>query len=403
MPLKERISAFDGLDITPEQREILEAIREFVDREVIPVAKELEARDEFPTKIVEGLRDMGAFGMRIPAEYGGLGLDLVTYALVIAELTRGWMAVSGIVNGQYIVSGMIGAHGTDGQKQNYLPRLAVGEIRSCFSMTEPDAGSDVQAIRTIARREGDEFVIDGNKMWVTNGDRASLIALLVKTDPDADPRHTGMTALLVEKEALVAQQNGLTVSPPLGKLGYHGVESVEFAFEEFRVPVSAVLGGEEMIGKGFYQMMSGIETGRINVAARGLGISLRALELSLEYAQQRSAFGKPIGHHQLIQKKITDMATRIEASKHLILAAAKKKDSGQRADIEAGMAKLYATETCQRCAEEAMRIFGGYGYSTEYEVERLYRDAPLMMIGEGSNEIQETIIAKGLLKRHELI
>ena len=403
MPLKERISAFDGLDITPEQREILEAIREFVDREVIPVAKELEARDEFPTTIVEGLRDMGAFGLRIPTEYRGLGLDLVTYALAIAELTRGWMAVSGIVNGQYIVSGMIGAHGTDEQKQNYLPRLAVGEIRSCFSMTEPDAGSDVQAIRTIARREGDEFVIDGNKMWVTNGDRASLIALLVKTDPDADPRHTGMTALLVEKEALVAQQNGLTVSPPLGKLGYHGVESVEFAFEEFRVPVSAVLGGEEMIGKGFYQMMSGIETGRINVASRGLGISLRALELSLEYAQQRSAFGKPIGHHQLIQKKITDMATRIEASKHLILAAAKKKDSGQRADIEAGMAKLYATETCQRCAEEAMRIFGGYGYSTEYEVERLYRDAPLMMIGEGSNEIQETIIAKGLLKRHELI
>ena len=403
MPLKERISAFDGLDITPEQREILEAIREFVDREVIPVAKELEARDEFPTKIVEGLRDMGAFGMRIPTEYGGLGLDLVTYALAIAELTRGWMAVSGIVNGQYIVSGMIAAHGTDEQKQNYLPRLAVGEIRSCFSMTEPDAGSDVQAIRTIARREGDEFVIDGNKMWVTNGDRASLIALLVKTDPDADPRHTGMTALLVEKEAMVAQQNGLTVSPPLGKLGYHGVESVEFAFEEFRVPVSAVLGGEEMIGKGFYQMMSGIETGRINVASRGLGISLRALELSLEYAQQRSAFGKPIGHHQLIQKKITDMATRIEASKHLILAAARKKDSGQRADIEAGMAKLYATETCQRCAEEAMRIFGGYGYSTEYEVERLYRDAPLMMIGEGSNEIQETIIAKGLLKRHELI
>ncbi len=403
MPLKERISAFDGLDITPEQREILEAIREFVDREVIPVAKELESRDEFPTKIVEGLRDMGAFGMRIPTEYGGLGLDLVTYALAIAELTRGWMAVSGIVNGQYIVSGMIAAHGTDEQKQNYLPRLAVGEIRSCFSMTEPDAGSDVQAIRTIARREGDEFVIDGNKMWVTNGDRASLIALLVKTDPDADPRHTGMTALLVEKEAMVAQQNGLTVSPPLGKLGYHGVESVEFAFEEFRVPVSAVLGGEEMIGKGFYQMMSGIETGRINVASRGLGISLRALELSLEYAQQRSAFGKPIGHHQLIQKKITDMATRIEASKHLILAAARKKDSGQRADIEAGMAKLYATETCQRCAEEAMRIFGGYGYSTEYEVERLYRDAPLMMIGEGSNEIQETIIAKGLLKRHELI
>jgi len=403
MPLKERISAFDGLDITPEQREILEAIREFVDREIIPVAKELEAKDEFPTKIIEGLRDMGALGMRIPTEYGGLGLDLVTYALVIAELTRGWMAVSGIVNGQYIVGGMIAAHGSDEQKANYLPRLAAGEIRSCFSMTEPGAGSDVQSIITTAVRDGDEFVINGSKMWVTNGDRASVIALLVKTDPTADPRYKGMTALLVDKLPQVADQGGMKISPPLGKLGYHGVESVELSFEDYRVPVSAVLGGEDKIGTGFLQMMSGIETGRINVASRGLGISLRALELSLEYVQQREAFGKPIGHHQLIQKKLADMATRIEASKHLILAAAKKKDSGQRADIEAGMAKLYATESCQRCAEEAMRIFGGYGYSTEYEVERLYRDAPLMMIGEGTNEIQETIIAKGLLKRYELI
>ena len=402
MPLKERISAFDGLDITDEQREILEAIRAFVDQEIIPVAKELEARDEFPTRIVDGLREMGAFGMRIPTEYGGLGLDLVTYALAIAELTRGWMAVSGIVNGQYIVGGMIAAHGSDAQKDAYLPRLAAGEIRSCFSMTEPGAGSDVQAIITTARLDGDEYVINGSKMWVTNGDRASVIALLVKTDPDADPRHTGMTALLVDKEPLVADQGTLKVSPHLGKLGYHGVESVELTFEDHRVPASAVLGGPDKVGQGFYQMMSGIETGRINVASRGLGISLRALELSLEYAQQREAFGKPIGYHQQIQKKIADMATRIEASKHLILAAAKKKDSGQRADVEAGMAKLYATETCQRCAEEAMRIFGGYGYSTEYEVERLYRDAPLMMIGEGSNEIQETIIAKGLLKRHAL-
>ena len=402
MPLKERISAFDGLDITPEQREILEAIREFVDREIIPVAKELEAKDEFPTKIIEGLRDMGALGMRIPTEYGGLGLDLVTYALVIAELTRGWMAVSGIVNGQYIVGGMIAAHGSDEQKASYLPRLAAGEIRSCFSMTEPGAGSDVQSIITTAVRDGDEFVINGSKMWVTNGDRASVIALLVKTDPTADPRYKGMTALLVDKLPQVADQGGMKISPPLGKLGYHGVESVELSFEDYRVPVSAVLGGEDKIGTGFLQMMSGIETGRINVASRGLGISLRALELSLEYVQQREAFGKPIGHHQLIQKKLADMATRIEASKHLILAAAKKKDSGQRADIEAGMAKLYATESCQRCAEEAMRIFGGYGYSTEYEVERLYRDAPLMMIGEGTNEIQETIIAKGLLKRYEL-
>ena len=388
---------------TDEQQAITEMVRQFADEQILPNAEHFDHEDEFPTEIVAQMKELGLFGVTIPEEYGGMGLDLTTYVMIVEELSRGWISISGIINTHFIGSYLLMKYGTDEQKQNYLPRLAVGEIRSCFSMTEPDAGSDVQAIRTIARREGDEFVIDGNKMWVTNGDRASLIALLVKTDPDADPRHTGMTALLVEKEAMVAQQNGLTVSPPLGKLGYHGVESVEFAFEEFRVPVSAVLGGEEMIGKGFYQMMSGIETGRINVASRGLGISLRALELSLEYAQQRSAFGKPIGHHQLIQKKITDMATRIEASKHLILAAARKKDSGQRADIEAGMAKLYATETCQRCAEEAMRIFGGYGYSTEYEVERLYRDAPLMMIGEGSNEIQETIIAKGLLKRHELI
>ncbi|MFM7245950.1 MAG: acyl-CoA dehydrogenase family protein, partial [Actinomycetota bacterium] len=314
MPLKERISAFDGLDITDEQREILEAIRAFVDQEIIPVAKELEAQDAFPTAIVDGLREMGAFGMRIPTEYGGLGLDLVTYALAIAELTRGWMAVSGIVNGQYIVGGMIAAHGSDAQKDAYLPRLAAGEIRSCFSMTEPGAGSDVQAIITTARRDGDDYVINGSKMWVTNGDRASVIALLVKTDPDADPRHAGMTALLVDKEPLVADQGTLKVSPPLGKLGYHGVESVELTFEDHRVPASAVLGGPEKEGQGFYQMMSGIETGRINVASRGLGISLRALELSLEYAQQREAFGKPIGHHQLIQKKIADMATRIEAS-----------------------------------------------------------------------------------------
>ena len=403
MPLKERISAFDGLDLMPEQREILEAIRDFVDREVIPVASELEARDEFPTKIVAGLREMGAFGMRIPTEYGGLGLDLVTYALVIAELTRGWMSVSGIVNGQYIVGGMIAEHGTDEQKENYLPRLAAGEIRSCFSMTEPDAGSDVQAIRTVARLDDDEYVVNGNKMWVTNGDRASLIALLVKTDLDAEPRHKGMTTLLVEKQPEVPKQGGLTVSPPLGKLGYHGVESVEFAFEGHRVPTTAVLGGSEKVGSGFYQVMSGIETGRINVAARGLGIALRALELSLEYAQQRNAFGKPIAQHQLIQKKIAEMATQIEASKHLIIAAARKKDSGQRADVEAGMAKYFATETGQRCAEEAVRIFGGYGYSTEYEVERLYRDSPLMLIGEGSNEIQQTIIAKGLFKRHQVV
>ncbi len=399
--MKERICSFDGLDLSDDQRDVLEAIRGFVDAEILPTVHQLEADDEFPQKIVDGLRDMGLFGMRIPVEYGGLGLDLVTYALAIAELSRGWTSVSGIVNGQYIVGGMIATHGTEEQKQRFLPRLASGELRCCFSMTEPDAGSDVRAIRMTARREGDELVIDGQKMWVTNGLRAGLIGLLVKTDPTADPPQKGMTALLVEKEAGQEQVGGLTIPmPPLKKLGYKGVESVELVFDGHRVPASAILGGPDGEGQGFYQMMSGIETGRINVAARGLGIAMRAFELAIRYAQERSAFGKPIGQHQLIQAKLADMATGIEASRQLIVAAARKKQAGGRADVEAGMAKLFATEVAQRCAEESMRIHGGYGYSREYEIERLYRDTPLLLIGEGTNEIQRLIIARGLLARH---
>jgi butyryl-CoA dehydrogenase len=399
----ERICSFDGLDLGDEQLDILNAVRDFVDSEIIPVAHDLEARDEYPEEIVQGLREMGLFGMRIPEEYGGLGLDLTTYALAIAELSRGWMSVAGIVNGVYIVSGMLAGHGTDEQKQRYLPQIAAGDIRCCFMMTEPEAGSDVRAIRTTARRDGDELVINGQKMWVTNGARAGLMALLVKTDPAADPPQAGMTALIVEKEPGVGRQGGITIPEAgLPKLGYKGVESTEVTFDDHRVPVSAILGGPEGEGQGFYQMMSGIETGRINVGARGLGVALRAYELAIRYAQERSAFGKPIAQHQLIQAKLADMATGIEAAKHLIAAAARKKDQGGRADVEAGMAKLFATEVAQRCVEESMRIHGGYGYSKEFEIERLYRDNPLLLIGEGTNEIQRLIIARGLLRRHAI-
>ncbi len=401
--MSERICSFDGLDLQDEQLDILNAVRDFVDSEIIPVAHDLEARDEYPEEIVQGLREMGLFGMRIPEQYGGLGLDLTTYALAIAELSRGWMSVAGIVNGVYIVSGMLAGHGTDEQRERYLPTIAAGDLRCCFMMTEPEAGSDVRAIRTTARREGDELVINGQKMWVTNGARAGLMALLVKTDPTADPPQAGMTALIVEKDPGTGTQGGITIPEAgLPKLGYKGVESTEIAFDDHRVPASAILGGPEGEGQGFYQMMSGIETGRINVGARGLGVALRAYELAIRYAQERSAFGKPIAQHQLIQAKLADMATGIEAAKHLIAAAARKKDAGGRADVEAGMAKLFATEVAQRCVEESMRIHGGYGYSKEFEIERLYRDNPLLLIGEGTNEIQRLIIARGLLRRHAL-
>jgi alkylation response protein AidB-like acyl-CoA dehydrogenase len=394
------VTSFEGIDLHEDQVEILRALREYVDRDVLPHVREYEEPDVFPEAMVQPLREMGAFGMRIPEEYGGMGLDLVTYALAIAELSRGWTTISGIVNGQYIVGGMIATHGTEEQKQRYLPRMATGEFRASFSMTEPEAGSDVQAIRTTARLDGDEYVIDGTKMWVTNGLRSSLIALLTKTVPDADPGHKGITTFLVEKEPGVERQGGLTIPPPLKKLGYKGVESTELVFEGHRVPATAILGGEPGLNRGFAQVMSGIETGRINVAARGLGAAMRALELALQYVQERNAFGKPIGQHQAIQLKIAKMATDVEAAKHLIVAAARKKQSGQRADVEAGMAKFFATEIAQRAAEETMRIFGGYGYSKEYEIERIYRDTPLLLIGEGTNEIQQLIIARGMLKRN---
>jgi butyryl-CoA dehydrogenase len=385
-----------------ERSEILATIREFVDRDVLPNASRLDHDDEFPEELVDTMRRLGLFGLTIPEEHGGLGLDVETYALVVAELSRGWISLSGVLNTHLIAAFMIGTFGTHDQKARYLPCMAAGELRSAFSMTEPHAGSDVQAIRTRARREGDRYVIDGQKMWVTNGLRAGLVMLLAVTDPHAEPRHRGMTAFIVEKRPGVADQPGLTVSPPLKKLGYKGVESTELVFDGFEIDPAQILGGEELVGHGFKQFMAGIEMGRVNIAARGVGVARAAFEQAIRYAQQREAFGKPIAHHQAIQLKLAQMATKIRAAELLVQDAARRKASGERADLEAGMAKLFATETAEEVVIEAMRIHGGYGYSTEYDVERLYRDAPLLILGEGSNEIQQLIIARRLLEQHAI-
>jgi alkylation response protein AidB-like acyl-CoA dehydrogenase len=390
-------------ELTTEQEDILSTIRAFVDKDVIPNTARFDHADEFPDELVETMKELGLFGVTIPEEWGGLGLDLTTYALIVEELSRGWISLSGVINTHFIASYMLRTFGTQEQKETYLPRMARGEIRSAFSMTEPHAGSDVQAIRTRAVKEGDEYVVTGQKMWVTNGLRAGLIMLLAVTDPTADPRHKGMTAFIVEKEPGVAELPGLTIPPPLKKLGYKGVESTELVFDGYRVPADRVLGGEdEGRNQGFKQFMAGIELGRVNIAARGLGIARSAFENTIRYAQERETFGKPIAKHQLIQAKLAMMATKIKAARLLMLDAARLKDTGERADLEAGMAKLFATEVAEEVALEAMRIHGGYGYSQEYPIERLYRDAPVLILGEGSNEIQQLVIARRLLERYAI-
>jgi butyryl-CoA dehydrogenase len=384
-----------------ERAEIVATVREWVDREVFPVASDLEHADEYPADLVAQMKELGLFGVTIPEEYGGLGLDLTTYALLQVELSRGWMSLSGVLNTHLISAWMIETYGTEEQRRRYLPRLATGELHSAYSMTEPHAGSDVQAIRTRAELDGDEWVITGQKMWATNGLRSSMIMLLAKTDPDADPPHRGMTAFVLEKEPGRAVQPGLSISPPIRKLGYKGVESVELAFDGFRTPKASVLGGEAGLNAGFKYFMGGIELGRVNIAARAVGIATRACEEAIRYARERVAFGKPIAEHQAIQLKLAQMATKTEAARLLMLQAAQRKDAGERADLEAGMAKLFATETAEDVALEAMRIHGGYGYSQEFVVERLYRDAPVLILGEGSNEIQQLVIARRLLERHD--
>ncbi|KDN19330.1 acyl-CoA dehydrogenase family protein [Amycolatopsis rifamycinica] len=386
--------------LTDVQSEILATVRQFVDKEVIPHAQELEHADTYPADIVAGMKEMGLFGITIPEAYGGLGESLLTYALVVEEIARGWMSVSGVINTHFIVAHMISRHGTEAQKRHFLPRMATGEVRGSFSMSEPDLGSDVAAIKTRAKREGDGYVIDGSKMWLTNGGSSNLIALLVKTDEGAEKPHQNLTTFLVEKpEGFGEVAPGLTIPGKIDKMGYKGVDTTEAVFDGFKIGADMVLG--EAPGKGFAYMMDGVEVGRVNVAARACGIAIRAFELAVEYAQQRKTFGKAIAEHQAVAFKLAEMATKVEAAHLMMVNAARLKDSGARNDVEAGMAKLIASEYCAEVTQDAFRIHGGYGYSKEYEIERLMREAPFLLIGEGTSEIQKTIISRGLLREYK--
>jgi alkylation response protein AidB-like acyl-CoA dehydrogenase len=395
-------------DRTDEQRAICEMIHQFADEQILPNAEHYDHEDEFPEPIVEQMKELGLFGVTIPEEYGGMGLDLSTYAMIVEELSRGWISISGIVNTHFIGSYLLMKFGTEEQRQRYLPKMATGEMRAAFSLSEPECGSDVQAIKTSAKKTPDgDYEINGAKMWVTNGLRSSLVFTLVRTDPNAEPKFKGMTCFVCEKEPGAAHNTGahagLDVPPQIKKMGYKGVESTELVFDGYRTPADSILGGEEAgLGQGFVQMMDALELGRVNVAARGVGIAQRALELALKYSQERRAFGKPIAEHQAIQFKLADMATQVDAARLLTQRAARLKDAGARSDIEAGMAKLFASEAGRFCVEESLRIHGGYGYSKEYEIERLYRDAPLLLIGEGTSEIQRMVIGRKLLQRHKI-
>jgi alkylation response protein AidB-like acyl-CoA dehydrogenase len=388
--------------LTDVQREILATVREFVDKEIIPHAQALEHADEYPTDIVAGMREMGLFGLTIPEEYGGLGESLLTYALVVEQIARGWMSVSGIINTHFIVAYMIKQHGTPEQKEKFLPRMAAGEVRGSFSMSEPDLGSDVAAIKTRAVRDGSGYVVNGAKMWLTNGGSSNLIALLARTDEGAARPHQNLTAFLVEKPAGFGEiMPGLTIPGKIDKMGYKGVDTTEALFDNFSLPAGSVLGG--VPGSGFTQMMDGIEVGRVNVAARACGIAIRAFELAVGYAQQRKTFGQALADHQAIAFKLAEMATKVEAAHLMMVNAARLKDSGERNDVAAGMAKLLASEYCAEVTQDAFRIHGGYGYSTEYEIERLMREAPFLLIGEGTSEIQKMIISRGLLREYKIL
>jgi alkylation response protein AidB-like acyl-CoA dehydrogenase len=376
---------------TAEELAIVGVVRDFVDREVRPVVRELEHANEYPEKLIEQMKQLGIFGLAIPPPWGEAPVSMVCYVGVTEELARGWMSLAGAMGGHTVVAKLLVLFGTEEQKQRWLPGMATGEIRATMALTEPGGGSDLQAITTVARRDGGEYVVNGQKMWISNARRSQLIALLCKTDPSAQPRHRGISILLVEHGP------GLSVSRDLPKLGYKGVESCELSFADVRVPADAVLGGTE--GEGFAQMMKGLETGRIQVACRALGVAQAAFDDSLAYAQDRESFGRPIWKHQSIGNYLADMGTKLTAARQLVLYAAERLDSGQRCDMEAGMAKLFASEVAMEIALNAVRIHGGYGYSTEYDVERYFRDAPLMIVGEGTNEIQRNVIASQLVSR----
>ncbi|MBI3224220.1 MAG: acyl-CoA dehydrogenase family protein [Mycolicibacterium cosmeticum] len=390
------------LGLTEIQAEIVFTVRQFVDKEVIPNAQELEHSDTYPQAIVDGMREMGLFGLMIPEEYGGLGESLLTYALCVEELARGWMSVSGVINTHFIVAYMLRQHGTDEQKQRYLPRMATGEVRGAFSMSEPELGSDVAAIRTKGVRNADGgYTINGQKMWLTNGGSSTLVAALVKTDEGAAKPHRNLTAFLIEKPAGFGEvKPGLTIPGKLDKMGYKGIDTTELIFDGYVASDDDVLGAAP--GQGFFQMMDGIEVGRVNVSARACGVGIRAFELAARYAQQRATFGKPIAEHQAIAFQLAEMATKVEAAHLMMVNAARLKDSGERNDVAAGMAKYLASEFCSEVTQQSFRIHGGYGYSKEYEIERLMRDAPFLLIGEGTSEIQKTIISKNLLDEYRI-
>lgn len=390
------------LGLTEVQAEIVSTVRQFVDKEVIPNAQELEHSDTYPQAIVDGMREMGLFGLMIPEEYGGLGESLLTYALCVEELARGWMSVSGVINTHFIVAYMLRQHGTDEQKQRYLPRMATGEVRGAFSMSEPELGSDVAAIRTKGvRNPGGGYTISGQKMWLTNGGSSTLVAALVKTDEGAAKPHRNLTAFLIEKPAGFGEvKPGLTIPGKIDKMGYKGIDTTELIFDGYVASDEDVLGAAP--GQGFFQMMDGIEVGRVNVSARACGVGIRAFELAARYAQQRATFGKPIAKHQAIAFQLAEMATKVEAAHLMMVNAARLKDSGERNDVAAGMAKYLASEFCSEVTQQSFRIHGGYGYSKEYEIERLMRDAPFLLIGEGTSEIQKTIISKNLLDEYRI-
>lgn len=383
-------------DQSPETQLIIDEVRRFVEREVLPVAHTLEKEDTYPADLIDKLRAMGVFAATIPEAYGGLGLDFLTYVQIVEELARGWMSLSGIVNTHVLVAYMISTFGTEEQRQRFLPIMAESERRGGLCISEASAGSDVQAIEMTAIRDGDNYILNGSKLWVTNGVNASIFAVLARTDPQAQPPYRGMSVFLVEKGT-----PGLQVGRTFDKLGYKGVDTAELVFESVRVPAANLLGERE--GEGFKHTMSGLEVGRINVAARAIGLARAAFEDAIKYAQQRETFGQPIAQHQAIQLKLADMATNIEAARLLLQKAALKKDRGERCDLEAGMAKLFASEMCQQVTLDALRIFGGFGYTKEFNVERYYRDAPFMLVGEGTSEIQRLIIARQLLQRYAIM
>ena len=397
-----RLAQTEGLNDI--QKEILSAVRDFVNKEIIPVANALEHADEYPQDIVDGLKELGVFGLMIPEEFGGLGESLLTYALVVEEIARGWMSVSGVINTHFIVAYMLMHHGTQEQKEKYLPRMATGEVRGAFSMSEPACGSDVSAITSKAIKDGDSYVLTGQKMWLTNGGSSTLVATLVRTDQGVDPDasvYKKMSTFLIEKPSGFGEvRPGLTIPGKIDKMGYKGVDTTEMIMDGLVLSEEDLLGG--VPGKGFYQMMDGVEVGRVNVAARACGLAMRAFELGAEYAQLRTTFGKAIAEHQAVAFRLAEMGTKVEAAHQMMIMAARLKDSGARNDLEAGMAKYLASEYCKEVVEDSFRIHGGYGYSKEYEIERLYREAPMLMIGEGTADIQKMIIARRLLEDYKI-